>query len=841
MSHLFRQNLSRRQWTPRSFPGLQLWLDPSNAASVTQVGGSVSRINDLSGNGRYATQATPSNQPTLVTNLETGLSSLRFTSANSQVLTFAGAVNPGASFTVFAVMRAGGSSGTNVVQVLGSSSNSVTALLEIVGGIYYAAGAGGYIHGASGAGTAYHLVSATFTGGSNSVLYVDGKAGAQSWTSGGATGNIFDQLGRGDGAYCNGEVGEILLYSGVLSAGRLAAIHDYLWRKWLEPLQTTHIGAWATSNCFTSIRLSNGLVVGGSVDNNGNKVCDVVSTTGIRKSVVLQNGGSYDDHGAPCFVQRPDGAVVAIMTGHQENYINVCISAKNDPTRWSAPTNIANNWGLSSFTYSAPLILTGESGQPIYNFFRGSSNVSYYTKSTDGGVTWTNPVRITASAPRRPYISPVVNGTNRIDFILISGNPNDVVGATVNVYHMYYTGGHFYTTEGSLITIPFDINGGTLTPVFDGSGGGVGINHDIGINASGRPVLLYSVYSDATTSVYWRAEWSGSAWAKTLIATAGATLTGGGYTNGEGCFDPDNTDVVYLSRETGSGVHQIWKYTWDGSSWSGSALTNYAEKSFHPRCVKGASVPRLSFSRGSYPSYTSFTSKVQYHAPGGFPPTSISGLLAWYDFNYAGNTVVSGAYSNVLDLSGNGYNLLQSTAANRPTQQVAAQNGLNTARFTSANLQRMSLAKTLNISNTYTCFAVCRRGGPSGTGVIELLGNTSNGNDATIEWWTNSVVYLCSTQGFINAGSQASATYNMISTAAAVNPTNSNVYFNGANIKSTVFTGSSAPDSICNVFGWADNTYCNGEIAEVLIYSGVLSTENRASVEAYLKSKWSTP
>ena len=224
-----------------------------------------------------------------------------------------------------------------------------------------------------------------------------------------------------------------------------------------------------------------------------------------------------------------------------------------------------------------------------------------------------------------------------------------------------------------------------------------------------------------------------------------------------------------------------------------------------------------------------------------FSPTGISGLMAWYDFNNAGNTVVSGAYSNVLDLSGNGYSLSQSTAANRPTQQVSAQNGLNTARFTSANSQRMSLAKTLTVSNTFTSFAVCRRGGPSGTGVVELIGNTSNGNDATIEWWTNSVIYLSSTQGYMNGGAQTSTTYNMLSATAAVNPTNSNIYFNGTNIKSATFSNTGTPDSVCNVFGWADNTYCNGEVAEVLLYSGVLSTANRTAVEAYLRSKWATP
>jgi hypothetical protein len=224
-----------------------------------------------------------------------------------------------------------------------------------------------------------------------------------------------------------------------------------------------------------------------------------------------------------------------------------------------------------------------------------------------------------------------------------------------------------------------------------------------------------------------------------------------------------------------------------------------------------------------------------------FSPASISGLLAWYDFNNAGNTVVSGGYSNVLDLSGNGYHLSQSTAENRPTQQVSAQNGLNTARFTSTNSQRMSLAITLTLGNTYTCFAVCRRSGPTGTGVVELLGNTSSGNDATIEWWTNTIIYLASTQGYINAGSQTSTAYNMLSATAAVNPTFSNIYFNGVNIKSAVFSNTGLLDSNCNVFGWADNTYCNGEVAEVLFYSGVLSSANRTAVEVYLRSKWATP
>ena len=93
----------------------------------------------------------------------------------------------------------------------------------------------------------------------------------------------------------------------------------------------------------------------------------------------------------------------------------------------------------------------------------------------------------------------------------------------------------------------------------------------------------------------------------------------------------------------------------------------------------------------------------------------------------------------------------------------------------------------------------------------------------------------------MNGGAQTSTTYNMLSATAAVNPTNSNIYFNGTNIKSTTFANTGVPDSVCNVFGWADNTYCNGEVAEILFYSGVLSTTNMTAVEAYLTSKWAIP
>jgi hypothetical protein len=609
-----------RIFNPRSIPGLKLWLDPSNSGSVTNVSGAVSSIQDLSGNGHTASQVTAGQRPTLVTNSSTGITSMRFTASSSQKLTFASSFSPGSTWTLFAVVRAGGPSGTAFLPVLGMTTNSQTALIEIASNVFYVQGGGGYAHANNIlAGSGYRLATAAYTGSSDTSLWVDAvKHTDQTWSST-SKGNTIDQLGWGDNAYCNGEIGEILLYSGVLAAHRIEAINQYLWWKWFDPFQTTHISDHTTTAPSVAIRMTNGHVLAGGVDEFGNKYCDVATTTGIKKSVVLYqdtSGLGYDNHGHPAFVQLPDGSVVAVMTGHHQDYIRVSKSAVNDATRWTDAKQINGSWGYTQYTYSMPVYLPGDNGGTLHNFFRANSNQTFYTKSTDGGVTWSAPIWVFYPEPgKRPYVKPVANGNSRIDFCILGGNPNEE--GAINIYHMYYLNGSFYkTTGGAAITLPFDPNdGSTLTNVYTDTGGRVGLDHDIAINASGRPVILYTACDDVggLTGVYWRAEWSGSVWNKTQIATTGTSITGDPWEPGEGCIDPDNTNIVYVSRETGDGIHQIWKYTWGGSSWSGSAVTSYPEMCFHPMVVKGGTEPRLFFSRGPFGSFTTYTSKGQWH------------------------------------------------------------------------------------------------------------------------------------------------------------------------------------------------------------------------------------
>lgn len=50
-------------FSPTDIPGLALWLDASDAATITHSSGAVSQLDDKSGNGRHASQATAAEQP----------------------------------------------------------------------------------------------------------------------------------------------------------------------------------------------------------------------------------------------------------------------------------------------------------------------------------------------------------------------------------------------------------------------------------------------------------------------------------------------------------------------------------------------------------------------------------------------------------------------------------------------------------------------------------------------------------------------------------------------------------------------------------------------------------
>jgi hypothetical protein len=66
-----------RGWTPAGLPGLAIWTDASDAATITIEGGSVTQLADKSGNGRHLRKVTGAPAPTLEATLA-GKPAMRF-------------------------------------------------------------------------------------------------------------------------------------------------------------------------------------------------------------------------------------------------------------------------------------------------------------------------------------------------------------------------------------------------------------------------------------------------------------------------------------------------------------------------------------------------------------------------------------------------------------------------------------------------------------------------------------------------------------------------------------------------------------------------------------------
>lgn len=106
----------------------------------------------------------------------------------------------------------------------------------------------------------------------------------------------------------------------------------------------------------------------------------------------------------------------------------------------------------------------------------------------------------------------------------------------------------------------------------------------------------------------------------------------------------------------------------------------------------------------------------------GFNPRSIAGLRAWYDPTVTSSiTLNSGNVSEWQDLSGNGFHLTQTTAANQPAYVTSGINSKPALQWPSA-----SGSNTIRLTNSsftmtrpYTVFAVIRTVNKLGAGVYQ--------------------------------------------------------------------------------------------------------------------------
>jgi len=222
------------------------------------------------------------------------------------------------------------------------------------------------------------------------------------------------------------------------------------------------------------------------------------------------------------------------------------------------------------------------------------------------------------------------------------------------------------------------------------------------------------------------------------------------------------------------------------------------------------------------------------------PPLTISGLQLWLDASDASTITIATGVSQWRDKSGNNNNATQSIGSAQPTVQTAAQNGLNTIRFTASSSQRFLLTSTITPLSACTLICVVKRGGPSGANLVEVLGTTTGNYPFVFEWYSDTRFYaVISGRNTNTPGGYNSTAYNCVSCGVTSSASGSFFKLNGSSL-TTSQTGFSSTNNF-DALGYSDGSYANCEMAEICFYDTLLGASDVAKIETYLKAKWGTP
>lgn len=236
-------------FSPTDISGLQLWLDPSDTATITESSGSVSQIDDKSGNGRHYTQGTGTRQPTTGTRTINSLNTLDFDGSSDALVAPSAFMSAATAGTALYVMASdndpgGADPGNGAVLHRWGSSASSDHEPYLDSNVYHGWGATTRktvgnptpalttprqitITNASGA-WAYKIDGTDiFTTGTNTVGFASALSDANSdlMSIGGSTAGAAP-------VWFNGRIAEILVYDSALSGADLTNAQTYLKDKW---------------------------------------------------------------------------------------------------------------------------------------------------------------------------------------------------------------------------------------------------------------------------------------------------------------------------------------------------------------------------------------------------------------------------------------------------------------------------------------------------------------------------------------------------------------------------------------------------------------------------------
>jgi hypothetical protein len=248
-------------------------------------------------------------------------------------------------------------------------------------------------------------------------------------------------------------------------------------------------------------------------------------------------------------------------------------------------------------------------------------------------------------------------------------------------------------------------------------------------------------------------------------------------------------------------------------------------------------------------------------------PASLSGLIAWYKADNDSTNVFSDAActvpqttnaANVLcwkDLSGNGYNLVNASGANRPTYVLAGLNGKPTVNFVALSSQNLrtavGVAMGTGVSGSAFAIGTMNTGTNSFGRLVTYAPPSAADNSAggfTYLFRQSTTNFFETEKGItVVVGSPYAAVSLATETrfGGIANGTTIQSYVNGATAGtagsgSIAFTsgGYIALGSSIASGGGTGAALWDGNISEIIITNNAMSSGDIALLDAYLAARW---
>ncbi len=311
------------------------------------------------------------------------------------------------------------------------------------------------------------------------------------------------------------------------------------------------------------------------------------------ETAIVNKGLEVDDHDNPGLFLDKGGKLWVTYSKHSGDCIYL-VKGKNpedistwEPTRILKINDTVTNSGVSNtYTYTNLCQLAGEQNT-LYLFWRGADYKPNFSKSTDGGETWSQgkifilPERLYKD--RRPYVKIASNNKDVIHFAFTDGHPN--AEPANSIYYARYRNGYLYKANGKRIkawsTLPVEPR--QTDVVYDATTTKEKAwIWDVAEDREGDPVIVYSRFPNDFTHLYYYALWDQGKWVNHKLLNsgrwfpqtpAGAVETERNYSGGI-ILDHQDPSTVYLSR-TKNNKFEIEKWTTpdQGKHWKVTEIT----------------------------------------------------------------------------------------------------------------------------------------------------------------------------------------------------------------------------------------------------------------------------